>query len=340
MDFKFLQQPLAESRQTINETLVKEIRQAIESGKWPEGTKLPPDKGLATALGINHITLAKALNQLRDLGLLQRRRARGTFVASKKCGCYAGKKVAVVFDYSDAKTFQCSLFLGLHRELTASGLNIVFYSADGSSERQCELLKQLGRDPSLAGAIFWSILDSDQAAEAAASVPLHFPLIFLDKTYEGIIHDAVTYDDFSSGEVLGHFLRKKGFNRIAWIQYRHGGNLSSLNRRFAGLCAGLGEVRPAFGLVAEQDAEVLVFSSDGDFDDFTAAGKSLDRPYYVFTTSANRPGVFFDVDSLAAEAVRLLRGRLYGSDIPGCRRVASWKFIETAEETVSSADVG
>ena len=93
-------------------------------------------------------------------------------------------------------------------------------------------------------------------------------------------------------------------------------------------------------VVAEQDAEVLVFSSDGDFDDFTAAGKSLDRPYYVFTTSANRPGVFFDVDSLAAEAVRLLRGRLYGSDIPGCRRVASWKFIETAEETVSSADVG
>ena len=59
----------------IYETVILSIIQMIESGELPPGTKFPPDKKLAIELGINHITLAKALNELRRRNVLDRRRA-------------------------------------------------------------------------------------------------------------------------------------------------------------------------------------------------------------------------------------------------------------------------
>jgi GntR family transcriptional regulator len=58
-----------------------ELRQGIDQGKFPPGTRLPSEPDLAAELGVSRATLREALRALEAEGLLRRRRGSGTYVA-------------------------------------------------------------------------------------------------------------------------------------------------------------------------------------------------------------------------------------------------------------------
>ncbi len=69
-----------QSPQAIHEQLAGQLRQAIADGNPAAGEKLPAARELAKSLGINVHTLLRAFQTLRDEGLLEVRRGRGTIV--------------------------------------------------------------------------------------------------------------------------------------------------------------------------------------------------------------------------------------------------------------------
>ncbi|TCO43601.1 regulatory GntR family protein [Kribbella antiqua] len=58
------------------------LRRAIQTGELAAGTKLPSGRELAKQWGVALMTLQKAIDQLRDEGLVYTQRGRGVFVAS------------------------------------------------------------------------------------------------------------------------------------------------------------------------------------------------------------------------------------------------------------------
>jgi len=58
-----------------------ELRQRIDQGKFPAGTRLPSEPDLAAELQVSRATLREALRALEGEGLLRRRRGSGTYVA-------------------------------------------------------------------------------------------------------------------------------------------------------------------------------------------------------------------------------------------------------------------
>ncbi|MGI9386924.1 MAG: FadR/GntR family transcriptional regulator [Methyloligellaceae bacterium] len=56
------------------------LRDAIETGVFADGDKLPPERDLATSFGSARSTVRKALDQLEAEGLLSRKVGSGTFV--------------------------------------------------------------------------------------------------------------------------------------------------------------------------------------------------------------------------------------------------------------------
>ena len=54
-----------------------EIRRAIAEGEAKPGERLPPDRDLAAVLGVRTSTVLRALQLLRDEGLLEFRSGRG-----------------------------------------------------------------------------------------------------------------------------------------------------------------------------------------------------------------------------------------------------------------------
>ena len=56
----------------------------IESGELSPGDRLPPERELSDNLGVNRLTLRRALQKLELRGLLTRRQGAGTFVSEQK----------------------------------------------------------------------------------------------------------------------------------------------------------------------------------------------------------------------------------------------------------------
>jgi GntR family transcriptional regulator len=79
-----MDQLAAPAPQAMYARLEEQIRERIESGEWPAGTRIPPERDLSRAFGTSRVTTRKALNRLIVQGLLRSVPRRGTFVANAK----------------------------------------------------------------------------------------------------------------------------------------------------------------------------------------------------------------------------------------------------------------
>lgn len=61
-----------------------EIRDAIETGRWKTGDKIPAERELAEQFDVSRMTLRQAVTLLVDEGILERRVGSGTYVAEQK----------------------------------------------------------------------------------------------------------------------------------------------------------------------------------------------------------------------------------------------------------------
>ena len=64
------------------QSISDQLRGEIARGKWPPGTRLPPEAELAARFGVNRHTVRHATRVLADEGLLYSRRGAGVFVAA------------------------------------------------------------------------------------------------------------------------------------------------------------------------------------------------------------------------------------------------------------------
>jgi len=85
-------------RQTTDVPLYVQIADSlldrIESGRLLAGDRLPPERELSEGLGVNRLTLRRALRVLESQGLLIRRQGSGTFVADPKIERQAGRLIS------------------------------------------------------------------------------------------------------------------------------------------------------------------------------------------------------------------------------------------------------
>lgn len=58
------------------------VMERVLDGSFPEGEAIPSVRQVATDYRINHLTVGKAYQELVDMGLLEKRRGLGMFVAS------------------------------------------------------------------------------------------------------------------------------------------------------------------------------------------------------------------------------------------------------------------
>jgi DNA-binding FadR family transcriptional regulator len=72
------------SRFQSAEDVTADIHRRIQSGEWPEGTRLPPERELAARYGLARNTVRSALNRMG--GELVRVVGRGTYVKAKSGG--------------------------------------------------------------------------------------------------------------------------------------------------------------------------------------------------------------------------------------------------------------
>ena len=70
------------TRQSVVDAVADRLRGEILSGRLRPGTRLPSERELSLALGVNRLTLRASLARLEALGLITTRHGAGTVVAS------------------------------------------------------------------------------------------------------------------------------------------------------------------------------------------------------------------------------------------------------------------
>ncbi len=65
---------------SLYQRILGDIRDRILSGEWPPGYRIPFEHELTTQYGCSRMTVNKALSQLANAGLIERRRRSGSFV--------------------------------------------------------------------------------------------------------------------------------------------------------------------------------------------------------------------------------------------------------------------
>ena len=69
------------ARSSVVDAVADRLRGEILAGRLPAGSRLPSERELSLALGVNRLTLRAALGRLEALGLVQTRHGAGTVVA-------------------------------------------------------------------------------------------------------------------------------------------------------------------------------------------------------------------------------------------------------------------
>ncbi|MEW6567305.1 MAG: GntR family transcriptional regulator [Chloroflexota bacterium] len=74
--------------------ITESLLERIQSGELAPGDRLPAERELSQMLGVNRLTLRRALRTLEQQGLLTRLQGRGTYVAEPKIERQAGRLVS------------------------------------------------------------------------------------------------------------------------------------------------------------------------------------------------------------------------------------------------------
>lgn len=233
-----------------SEPIYLRIRKAIEelilTGKVPDGYRLPSDRQLAEMLDTTPVTLSKALNELRNRGLLGRSRALGTYIKlphadTSRIHGEKTKLVALVYDNVDGDTFRSDLFVALHKEMAKINREILFLSSANDKDIQFEQLQSILQRPNCCGCMVWSIMDSTQIRELMRMKPSDFPLIFLNSSHLDVKYDAVTYDNFQGGLEIGRSFINGGYRDFVYLGPRQRIYSDAHMNRLNGLKASLSE---------------------------------------------------------------------------------------------------
>ena len=74
--------------------LRKLLEQQIETGRWPQGDRLPSEPFLSEYFGVSRATVRQALHALEEQGLIHKEKGRGAFVNRDRVGATSSSKVA------------------------------------------------------------------------------------------------------------------------------------------------------------------------------------------------------------------------------------------------------
>ena len=242
---------LVRSREPLYMQIRNLLAEKICNGELQPGERLPPDPEFAGYLGVNRLTLAKALNLLRRENYVDRYARKGTFVkerhdAQSLAHGANAKLVAVLFDDATEATFHSGLFISIHNALQSSGCAMKFLSAQSDGRVQFEQLQALIRGGHVVGAIVWSVMTADQTRKIMAlRLPL-FPIIFIDRCVEGLPMDFSGYDDVHAGRLLARHLLEIGCRKVCVLDYSAKCQISVVRDRLRGLQEEIGG-EPAVG---------------------------------------------------------------------------------------------
>jgi len=180
----------------------RSLLEKIRNGAFKEGALLPSERELSTRLGVDRLTLRRALGMLSNEGLIEKKPGVGSWVRNRPARWINGadgRSIMFILPRSVnridriTEPFISTLLFQLQKELAPQGFQLVYETLDRD-----EILPPLARPGGATGVFFISQMPASLLREAAesgvAAVIVNcsddrFPSVISDR--EGGAHEAV-----------------------------------------------------------------------------------------------------------------------------------------------------
>lgn len=259
--------------QQIRDAILRDIR----SGVLREGDPVPSELELAQRFGVSRITSKKALDTLRQDGVVVRERGRGTFVAGGATSSptlpqpSTPRRIGfVVPDMSD--TFGVRILNGIDDRARECGYQLVLRRTRGQEAEESRAIAEFVAT-GLDGLIVFPVHGEYYNPELLRHVLAGFPVVLVDRVLPGIPVSTVCTDNVAAAHRLTSWLIERGHTYIGFVSPPVN-RTSSIAQRLRGFESALGNnasgatlttiqgTLPGNNLLAEYDADrqrVLAF---------------------------------------------------------------------------------
>jgi GntR family transcriptional regulator len=121
----------------------------IDAGDLVAGDRLPPERELSRGLGVNRLTLRRALRSLESQGLIVRRQGRGTHVAASKIERQAARLVSFTRVMQQRGFLPGTRLISLEHVPAHAALAAVLHIGTGDPVWIVRRLRTLNQQPAL-----------------------------------------------------------------------------------------------------------------------------------------------------------------------------------------------
>jgi DNA-binding LacI/PurR family transcriptional regulator len=231
------------SRKPKYQQVFDAIKESVSSRRYLPGQRLPSEAALVEEFGTSRITVVRALRELQQMGIVQRRVGSGTYVTDGTATSSSMLFGLLIPNLSDTEIFGpiCQGMAESSRRRKHALLWGDTTSVPETKETQTlELCRQYVAKK-VAG-VFFAPLEwtpqNDRINQAAISVleQAAIPIVLLDRCFlpypKGSRYDLVAIDHRRAGYMVTEHLLGLGCQRIAFVAYAH--SASTVEARIAG----------------------------------------------------------------------------------------------------------
>ena len=193
--------------------LAANLRRRIEEKALKPGAMIGTEVNLAAESGLSRMTVRRAVQELVDAGLVERRAGRGIFVSEARSSVARSIRVLVgnLLWAPAVRVVQA-----VQEEAQKAGREASVFDARGNLTAFLDELKALP-DSGFAGAVIMSQHDAAFNRALVGLVAAEFPFVVVDQTLSDLPADSVSSDNRAGGRLATRALLAAGHARLAFL---------------------------------------------------------------------------------------------------------------------------
>ncbi|WP_194905638.1 GntR family transcriptional regulator [Catenulispora rubra] len=240
------------TRPLLYETIVDHLLDELRAGELVPGGRVPSETELAAAFGVSRVTAKSALEVLRQAGIVERLRGKGSFVvpappaldgvtsrdlaeraedepapaadaASRSRGRSRNRKPdgdldqAIAFLLPDfSESYGLDLLTSVEQACSEAGIDLVLRRTRGSQREEELAIERLRAAGTVDGLLVFPVHGEFHNASLLRLVLDGFPLVLVDRSLDGIAASTVHTDGVAAAQALTEALIRRGHTEICF----------------------------------------------------------------------------------------------------------------------------
>lgn len=222
-----------ENHQALYQSIKQDILQKLQLKELNQGDRLPVESELMQRYGVSRITVSRALNELKNEGIIKRYPGKGTFVAHKPESILpqqtipqgyipisSDSLIEIAFILPTIQdSFSLSLINGLTSVFSTDEYRLFLFSStnDKSEDQILKRCLEIG----ISGIVLFPVDQAYYSDQLLYMKINSYPLVLIDRILPGIDTSYVITDNYKAGQLAMNHLHQLGHRNIAFFTKTH-----------------------------------------------------------------------------------------------------------------------